>query len=493
MAALQTTLSLFDGCTISRSKRWTVLVLLGNVNPEGDAMWESLGFRESPYNTSPLASRPEDVELLVGRTDEATALITNLGTAHNGVLVLSGAPGVGKTSFLNIQQYRLEAGLAPFGPTVLSARQLCPVQPGDDVRKISIRGLDSLCKSVVAWCSANNASVPSETKKVLKWLSGAGASGIDVGISILGCGGSFGRDVDLPKLADASFEAITDAVAAVSAEAVASLGVDSCVIALDNLENLTEPELGTMLISFRDTLFSVPGVWWVLIGQSGLGSLIQSLDSRVFERLTGSGIEIRPVPFEELDEAIALRVGRFHASGAGKSPLSTDTHRRLFDASFGEMRFVFKYSNSICAKFVENLRSSVLDDLPGGLKSKDSVQRAVDEAIAKVMINDQIPDRIAEGYLRRIATDELAGLQLKPKELAALRTIGEHGGARASDYKVFGLKSMQDFSSNYLTKLYHQNLLVREQEGRAVNYRLRGVAQLAYVYGLLEPTKTEAK
>ena len=45
---------------------------------------------------------------------------------------------------------------------------------------------------------------------------------------------------------------------------------------------------------------------------------------------------------------------------------------------------------------------------------------------------------------------------------------------------------MQDFSSNYLTKLYHQNLLTREQEGKAVKYRLRGIAQLSYTFGLLD-------
>lgn len=298
-------------------------------------MWSSLGFRESPYNTDPLKARNEDVELLIGRETEAIEFCTNLDTADKGILVLSGSPGVGKTSFFNVQQYLLENGLSPFGPKVLAARKLCPVQPTDDVKILAVRALDSLHKSVEQWCTLNDKKLPAETKKVGKWLSG-GSSGFEVGLSILGCGGNVGRSVELPGIKDASFESIVDAISAVTAEVVEVLGFRSAVIALDNLENFSDEQLGDMLISFRDTLFSTPNLWWVLVGQSGLGSLIQSLDPRVFERITGSGIEIKPIEVEELDTAIAIRVSRFHKSGNGKAPLPLETHKQLFTASYGD-------------------------------------------------------------------------------------------------------------------------------------------------------------
>ena len=87
-------------------------------------MWESLGFSESPYNTNPLRARAEDVDLLVGRSNEAINFCTQLGTSDNGILVLSGSPGVGKTSFFNVQQYKLENALTDFGPKLLSARKV---------------------------------------------------------------------------------------------------------------------------------------------------------------------------------------------------------------------------------------------------------------------------------------------------------------------------------------------------------------------------------
>lgn len=453
-------------------------------------MWEALGFRESPYNTNPLKPRADDLDLLVGRETEATELCTQLDSSSSGVLVLSGSPGVGKTSFFNVQQYKLENELAPFGPKLLAARCLCPVQPNDDLRTLALRAADSLFKSVELWCNLNTRAVPKETKKIGKWLSGLGSSGFDLGIDILGFGGSFGRSVELPKASDASFESIADALTAITAEVVKELGFSSAVIALDNLENLSDEQLGALLISFRDTLFSIPNVWWVLIGQSGLGSLIQSLDPRVFERTTGSGIEIKPIELDELDQAIALRVSRFHKSKGGKSPLSTETHRRLFEASFGEMRFVFKYSNSICTKFVERSRAKVLampeiKQLQATPNYKAALESAINSMIAHTLINDQLPHSAAVSYLRDIVESELNGYFLKPKEKAVLDGIGKATEARASDFKKFSVRSMQDFSSNYLTKLYGQKLLVRQQEGRAVKYRLRGIALLSYTFGLL--------
>lgn len=453
-------------------------------------MWNSLGFRESPYNTNPLRPKHEDVELLVGRSNEAIELCTILETSTSGILVLSGSPGVGKTSFFNVQQYKMENKLSPFGPQVLAARNLCPVQPQDDVREIAKRALDSLYRSILAYCNEKNHQIPAQTKKIGKWLDGT-STAVDLGLTIGGVGGSIGRSVTLPPISNATFEALADAVCALSSEVDNYLHKDCAVIALDNIENLDEKTLGNILISFRDTLFSVPNLWWVLVGQSGLGSLIQSLDPRVFERTAGSGIEIKPIELEEMHEAISLRVKKFHRSRNGAAPLSKKMHEKLYTASFGEMRFVFKYSNSICTKHVETTRNEVLNSdefkkMQSNPGFKDEFTKVLNEVIAHHMINSHIPDLTADGHLRRIVESELSGYQLKNKEKEVLRIIGERGKARASDWKDFSLKSMQDFSSNYLSKLYHQNLLVRKQEGRAVNYRLRGIAHLAESCGLLK-------
>ena len=449
-------------------------------------MWESLGFRESPYNANPLQSRAEDIDLLVGRDVEAIEFATTLDSSNNGILVISGLSGVGKTSFLNVQQYKLENELAPFGPKILSARHLCPLRPTDDLKTLAIRALDSLYKSVQEWCALNEKKVPSETQKIGKWLSGAGASGFDFGIDIMGFGGNIGRSVELSSLNDCSFEAVADAISAIASEVVARLGFRSAIVAIDNIENFSEEQLGAMLISYRDTLFSIPSLWWILIGRSGLGSQIQTIDPRVFERITGSGIEIRPVNFETLDEAIAFRVSKFHKSSNGNAPLTTDTHRRLFDSSFGEMRFVFKYSNSICLRFVQDMRHEIFrirDKFK--LTPRKDFSTELNSFIAEHLLNQQIRDKQATECLLEIVAAELEGLSLKPREKEILQLIGTIGVVHESDKKQFQIRTMQDFSTSGLVKLHRQNLLSREQDGRDVKYQLRGVARLSYDFGLL--------
>lgn len=277
----------------------------------------------------------------------------------------------------------------------------------------------------------------------------------------------------------------------VVAEVVSVLKLDGAFIALDNLENLEDEQLADLLIAFRDTLFSIPCIWWVLIGQSGLGSLIQALDPRVAERISGRGLELGPINLGELELALQRRVSRFHSDGAGKAPLTSQIHSRLFKASHGELRFVLKYSNSICVQFVKDMRQSILEEERKKNPSIEmhSIAAVWDQAMGKVMIMDQIPQLLAEDALKKIVKAELTGLYLKQKELDVLLQIGKNNGTRAKDYASFGVTSMQAFSSNFLSKLHAQHLLARQQEGRAVVYRLRGVALMAAECDLL---RTEA-
>jgi len=71
-----------------------------------NTMWKKLGFRENPYDTKPLKVSKGDVDLLMGREEEQIDFLTAIESDSQGIFVLSGVPGVGKTSFLNVQQYK---------------------------------------------------------------------------------------------------------------------------------------------------------------------------------------------------------------------------------------------------------------------------------------------------------------------------------------------------------------------------------------------------
>ena len=92
-----------------------------------NTLWSSLGFASNPYDARPWKPTPEDAELLVGREREGIEFSTILEAAPEGVCLISGPPGVGKTSFFNIQQYRLNTGLGAFGLRLLVTESPCSI------------------------------------------------------------------------------------------------------------------------------------------------------------------------------------------------------------------------------------------------------------------------------------------------------------------------------------------------------------------------------
>jgi len=456
-----------------------------------NSMWKPLQFAGSPYDAEPLGVQGESVELLVGRQEEALALCTALDSAGQGVVTLAGVPGVGKTSFLNVQQYLLESDLEPFGPHLMAARELCIIRPEDSARDVAHRVVYSLVRSVEEYCAVSNRPVPTQAKTIGKWINAGGGSGYDIGLTLFNCGGTFGRQAEVPKASDVSFEGLRDAVHCLVSEVVTKLGFSGAVIALDNIENLADDQLAKLLISFRDTLFSIPCAWWVLMGQSGLGSLIQALDPRVSERMTGEPLELSPISLDELHAAIDLRVRRFHRNPGGKSPLPQNVHRHLYDASNGEIRFVFKYANAICINIVRDLRTRMMELMRyrrrprGAPPHREITEQQLNEALGEVVVGEQLTVELAEKHLVAIIATDIKGLHLDAVDRRILQQIGSAGGVTPTDCHQYECESPQEFSSRFLRRFHEKHLLLREQKGESVTYRLRGVALLAGEFGLL--------
>ena len=444
-------------------------------------LWVKLGFKENPYDTKPLNVNFEDVDLLLGRESEQVDFLTEIEASSNGVFVLSGVPGVGKTSFLNIQQYLIENGKG-YGNNFLAARNLCPIQPSDETKDIAIRCIQSYTKSIQEYCIENGKSLPKQTQKAIDWVHQNKPSSFEFGISILGSGLNYGKEVHLPNLRDATFETLAELIKTLSLEVKSELKFEGSFIVLDNLENLHPEDLSDVLITFRDTLFTTTNIWWILIGQSGLYSLIQSTNPKVAQRISGS-LELKPITVENLIKAVNIRVQKFHnAQTEGKSLISEDVYLKLFKCSNGEIRFVFNYCGQICIEFVQTVRKFMtLEKL-----KIDDVN--FDKFIGKYITKREINNDFALLCLKNIITDEFEGLYLTNVEKSVLEKIGELNKVKAGDFKQFkscGVETLQQFTIIYLTKLADQNLLLRRQEGKNITYELRGVASLSSEYELL--------
>jgi hypothetical protein len=325
--------------------------------------------------------------------------------------------------------------------------------------------------------------MPNETKKIGNWMKQKATTGFELSLQILGVGGSLGKQVQVPSPSDITFEGLEDVIACITSEVINTLGFEGVFVVLDNIENLEEKELSDLLLTFRDTLFVIPNVWWILIGQSGLGSLIHSIDPKIFQRLSGT-LELSPLSLDEFEEAIKLRVDKFRAEQNNKAPLTSEIHKKLYEASNGEIRFVFRYSEEICKRFVTELRQSAMAVL--GNEIHKGLSEKLNLAIGRKLVDGQVDVVVAEFFLKQIVEEEIKGLNLRPKDKSVLRKIGELGSVRPKDYAEFRFKSVQDFYTNYIKRFYSQHLLQREQEGKAVLYKLRGMVVLASQYKLLD-------
>jgi hypothetical protein len=259
------------------------------------------------------------------------------------------------------------------------------------------------------------------------------------------------------------------------------INIDYENIVLDNIENLFDEDLNDCLTTFRDTLFNIPNIWWVLIGQSGLTSLIQSTNPKVFQRLS-SNIELKPISVENLIKAVDVRVVRFHIGKKGTSPITKEIYTKLFESSNGEIRFVFNYCHDICVNLVQVIRKYLVQE------DKKLNEKNFEEIIGTYLVKNQIADSFSNTCLKNIITEEFNGLYLPQKEKNVLKKIGELKKIKPSDYKEFnefGIRSLQDFTKNYLTKLSSQYLLLRRQEGKVITYELRGISVFALEYGFL--------
>lgn len=444
-------------------------------------LWTKLGFRENPYDTKPLTVNVDDVDLLMGRETEQVDFLTEIEASNDGVFVLSGVPGVGKTSFLNIQQYLIENGHG-YGGNFLAARILCPIQPSDEKKDIAIRCIQSYTKSIQEYCQEKDKKLPKQVQKAIDWVNQNKPSSFEFGISILGSGINYGQEVHLPNLKDATFETLAELIKTLALEVKSELKFEGSFIVLDNLENLHPDDLSDVLITFRDTLFTTTNIWWILIGQSGLYSLIQSTNPKVAQRISGS-LELKPITIENLINAVNIRVKKFHTyQSEGKSLISEEVYLKLFKCSNGEIRFVFNYCSQICVEFVQTVRKFMTLEK---LKIDDV---SFDKFIGKYITKKEINNDFALLCLKNIITDEFEGLYLTNVEKAVLKKIGELIKVKPSDFKEFksfGVGTLQQFTNNYLVKMADQNLLLRRQEGKNVTYELRGVASLSLEYELL--------
>jgi hypothetical protein len=325
--------------------------------------------------------------------------------------------------------------------------------------------------------------IPSETKKIISWLTQNKPVTISGGASAFGFGVEGSVETHISSIHDITYDGLVDILEALSNEVIEKLNDKGSFIVLDNLENLHPDDLGEMLITFRDTLFNLKNIWWVLIGQRGLNSMIQAMDPRVAQRIT-SHIDLKGILVDDLIKAVDARAIKFHKTKtAGQSPISKSIYTKLFESSNGEIRFVFKYCNDICLELVRSVHTYILKEkIP---LDDNSFQRQM----GSYLLKKRIDDIHADHFLKGIIQEDIGGLHLSQIEKSVLKKIGEINSVKPSDFAEFrkiGVKSKQDFTNRYISGLIGHDLILRKQQGKVITYELRGIALFALEFEILD-------
>lgn len=156
------------------------------------SMWEEFGFTQTPYRVSPLEATADDCELFTSRDAEGDQFVTMMDSFDGAFVVVSGDIGIGKTSFVNIQQHLLASSLTGWGPKLLPCLRMTSLLPQDTPTSLAQRIVHDATHSIGVYCTQNSISIPAQCASVGNWLSHRpSASGYQISVGPFGVGRSW--------------------------------------------------------------------------------------------------------------------------------------------------------------------------------------------------------------------------------------------------------------------------------------------------------------
>jgi hypothetical protein len=433
-------------------------------------MWQRLGFQENPYFATPIEISDDGRNLFVGRAAEVRRMIGKWDDTAGTITVIGGHIGTGKTSFLNVCQYLCMTGIKDYQlpyapPRLIPAFVKTQIETGLAERDLLVRIIRSAVESIRITCATLSLEIPVEAASLASWLStlsSSASTGTGGGLKIMGTGidvsessGSTNRQV-----ADIPVDALMGKLELLARE-VTTIDFRGIIIALDNIELVDSGHIVELMNRYRDTLFSIKGIWWVLIGQKGLYDLIQAEAPRVSQRIKGTETTLEGLSWPDFHLAIDVRKDHFKTRPNAIAPIGDDLLKTLFDASMGEIRYVFQMADSI-----------------------------VTDAIAEDPALTAIPPEFADQLLRASVLGQIRQAHLSSREKRVLKKMCEGGTVRPKDYKEYGFQNAPNFIQSTLLPLHEKGLVTKSTQGNAAMYSPRSLARLAGSFAFLNEDQT---
>lgn len=297
------------------------------------------GFIKNPYDTMALSASEEGSRLLVGRDEEVSFLMQQL-TASSMIPLLYGENGVGKSSIANVVAYRLSQAfdrgderyfflkLKRIQSTQLSDLIAFEKSVYQEIMYLLLDNKDFLVERGIS---------KTEINQVNQLVCQMGSIGVGGGIGPI----SLNLDYTPNPSAESNLLNIVRKWMEICFSGCYSGGI-ICII--DNLENSGTPnQVKSLIESLRDTLFTMPGLLWILCGTPVAVEGVRSS-----KLLQGYFAERKIL---SVDENIVPKVVERRIDYYGKTEADPPVDKELFEILYQIVNKQLRVAFTICQEF----------------------------------------------------------------------------------------------------------------------------------------------
>jgi hypothetical protein len=269
-------------------------------------------------------------------------------------------------------------------------------------------------------------------------------SGWSGGVVIAGLGGSASRQKTVTQPAAVVLPTILDVMNKWIDFVVEKLGYRSIIVPIDNFDIVQEDVIIEFLNNVRDILIGRKNIWWLVVGQKGLFTLVEQRAHRVSEVITGKPVALDSLSLKEIHEMIDLRYKNLKSKEV-EPIIPSEIIDILYDVSKGEARYILKR--------ITDMVYSFMGEFPSERKISSSVAKSI---------------------LWKDAEKRIRAADLTERQLQILHKMAKIGSFQPKEFAKFGLKSTPALK-DYVNKFDGFGFIKREEtSGRSVYYRTTG-------------------
>lgn len=311
------------------------------------------GFKSNPFDTAPLTISAQGSALMVGRDSEIKKIGSRLSNPTK-IVTLEGGNGVGKTSLISVFLYRhiKEICAVNVGPLFIPCERFFQIEKDTSLADFKFKVFLEVASSIMKWkrnieALRGKKKFQSETA-LRRFIHSPTTKEISAGVNVLASGGlSFGSGDSINDGDGFKRNGLEALVRKWLIEIFPTGEQGGIVCVIDNLELLqTSATAREMMEVFRDEIFNIHGIRWVLCGANGIVHGILSstrLDGRLHKPILVKELQDRLA-----DEIYKTRIRSFKDRPDASLPITQSNFHELYEILNGNIRSVLSDADEFC-------------------------------------------------------------------------------------------------------------------------------------------------